>query len=113
AWQELKLNSAELIVAGGGESRFLEYLRETSGHNVRWVGNIPHNEIIEYYHSADVFVFPSLFESFGLVVAEAMACELPVITTPTAGSIVRDGIDGYIVPPRDVAALKEKMEALY
>jgi glycosyltransferase involved in cell wall biosynthesis len=63
----------------------------------------------------DVFVFPSLFEGFGLVLLEALAMGLPVITTPhTAGpDIIREGIDGFIVPIRDSAAIAACLERLH
>ena len=55
--------------------------------------------------AADVFVFPSLFEGSAVVTYEALACGLPGIVTAEAGSVVRDGVDGLIVPARDVEAL--------
>jgi starch synthase len=63
---------------------------------------------------ADVFVFPSLFEGFALVILEAMAAGLPVITTPnTAGpDLIEDGKEGLIVPAGDVEALRTAMESL-
>ena len=62
--------------------------------------------------AADVFVFPSLFEGSAVVTYEALACGLPCVVTPNAGSVVRDGVEGFIVPPRNVAALAERMERL-
>jgi glycosyltransferase involved in cell wall biosynthesis len=62
--------------------------------------------------AADVFVFPSLFEGSAVVTYEALACGLPSVVTPGAGSVIRDGVDGFVVPPRDVAALAERMERL-
>jgi len=60
-------------------------------------------------------VLPSLADGFGMVVPQAMACGLPVIVTENVGAadIVTDGVDGYVVPIRDVAALKEKIRYLY
>ncbi len=113
AWAELALPDAELVIVGGGGDRAIRTLREHGVQNVRWAGNVSHSTVLKYYREADIFVFPSLSEGSALVVYEAMACGLPVITTPTAGSVVRDGIDGYIVPPRDVPALKDKIETLY
>ena len=62
--------------------------------------------------SADVFVFPSLFEGSAVVTYEALACGLPSIVTPSAGSVVRDGIEGFLVPESNVLALAERMEQL-
>ena len=62
--------------------------------------------------AADVFVFPSLFEGSAVVTYEALACGLPGVVTPAAGSVIRDGIDGFVVMPRDVSALAQRMEQL-
>jgi L-malate glycosyltransferase len=55
---------------------------------------------------ADVFLLPSESESFGLAALEAMACEVPVVATDVGGlpEVVTHGVDGYLIPPRDVAA---------
>jgi len=57
-------------------------------------------------------VLPALAEGSAYVCYEALACGLPVITTPNAGSVVRDGIEGYIVPIRDADALAERIMRL-
>ncbi len=72
---------------------------------LRFLGRVPRNEMHLEYESADVFVLPSLSEGSALVTYEALAAGLPVITTPEAGSVVRDGIDGRIVPSRNSDAL--------
>ena len=66
------------------------------------------------YQDTDVFVFPSLYDSFGIVLLEAMAFSLPVIATIQGGipDVVEDGETGYLVPKRDVQALADKMELL-
>ncbi len=64
---------------------------------------------------ADLFLLPSDLESFGLAALEAMACEVPVIATNVGGlpEVVTHGIDGYLVPPRDVeGAAKYALEIL-
>jgi len=59
-------------------------------------------------------VFPSLIEGMPLVVLEAMACGVPVITTAHGpGDIVRDGVDGFLVPIRDSEAIVQRLEQLY
>ncbi len=55
---------------------------------------------------ADLFLLPSDSESFGLAALEAMACEVPVIASDVGGlpEVVTNGVDGYLIEPRDVAA---------
>jgi hypothetical protein len=79
---------------------------------VELLGRVGHAEVPSRMAAADVFVFPSLFEGSAVVTYEALACGLPCVVTPNAGSVVRDGLDGFLVPPRDVAALVERMERL-
>ena len=87
----------------------LEYYKDIFS----YMPNIPRIYLREIYQKADVFLFPTLAEGMPLVVLEAMASGLPVITTPNGHSdIVRDGIDGFIVPIRDVKIIEEKLEIL-
>ena len=76
------------------------------------VGGVPRPQMAEHYHWADVFLLPSICEGSATVCYEALAAGLPVITTPNAGSVVRDGVDGFIVPIRDAEAIAEKLELL-
>jgi glycosyltransferase involved in cell wall biosynthesis len=82
-------------------------------HKLNFISHVPHDQIHKVYQEGDVLVLPSLYEGSALVVNEAMASGLPVITTPNSGSCVRDGIEGFIVPIRDVDALASKIELLY
>jgi glycosyltransferase involved in cell wall biosynthesis len=75
--------------------------------------HVPRSAIADHYRAADIFVLPSLHEGSALVIYEALASGLPVITTPNAGSVVRDGLDGFLVPIRNVDALCEKITLLY
>lgn len=81
-------------------------------HIVEWLGQVGHAEMPSRMASADVFVFPSLFEGSAVVTYEALASGLPTITTPEAGSVVRDGLDGFLVPSADPEALAERMERI-
>lgn len=76
------------------------------------VGAVPRPEVVGHYRWADVFVLPTLCEGSAMVCYEALASGLPVITTPNAGSVVRDGVDGFIVPIRNSEAIVEKLELL-
>ncbi len=75
-------------------------------------GCVPRPAMAEHYRWADVFVLPSICEGSATVCYEALAAGLPVITTPHAGSVVRDGLDGYVVPVRDARAIAGKLEQL-
>jgi alpha-maltose-1-phosphate synthase len=80
----------------------------------RWIPSQSHAEVLQELQRHDVMVFPSLFEGFGLVVLEAMACGVPVIATPNgaAPDIIHNGQDGFIAPIRDSRALAHKLELL-
>lgn len=76
--------------------------------------NLPQGHLPPIFGSADVFVLPTLVEGMPLVVLEAMASGLPVIVTPHGpADVVRDGVDGYIVPCADSEAIAERLERLY
>jgi hypothetical protein len=79
---------------------------------VEVVGPMPRLRIGSEFRWADVLVFPSVSEAFGLVTCEAFACGVPVIATPNSGSIVSDGKDGFIVPLRDSEAIANCLERL-
>jgi glycosyltransferase involved in cell wall biosynthesis len=80
----------------------------------RHTANVPQAKLPSLFAAADVFVFPSLVEGMPLVVLEAMACGLPVIVTPHGSTdVVRDGVDGFIVPAGDSGAIAARLEQLY
>jgi glycosyltransferase involved in cell wall biosynthesis len=80
--------------------------------SLRFLGRIPRIETTKQYQQADIFVLPSIAEGSAEVTYEALACGVPVITTKAAGSVVRDGIDGLIVPEGDADALADKIQLL-
>ena len=75
-------------------------------------GQIPRATIMEEFRKADIFVLPTICDSFGIVHLESMAAGVPVITTPNCGSVVRDGVDGFIVPIRDPEAIADRVERI-
>jgi glycosyltransferase involved in cell wall biosynthesis len=79
---------------------------------VEVIGRVPHAEVPSRMAAADVFVFPSLFEGSAVVTYEALACGLPAVVTPSAGSVVRDGVEGRLVPAGEVEPLAEAMGQL-
>jgi glycosyltransferase involved in cell wall biosynthesis len=75
----------------------------------KWIPSLSHDEVLSCMGEQDVFVFPSLFEGFGLVITEAMSQGIPVITTHrTAGpDIISGGVDGWLVAAGSSTAIKE------
>lgn len=80
--------------------------------SIKFCGTLPRSELYEHYRGSDVLVFPTLGDGFGMVVTEAFAQGLPVITTNRAGAadLVRHGVNGFIVPAGDVEALAKTLE---
>ncbi|MGO9113075.1 MAG: glycosyltransferase family 4 protein [Thermoguttaceae bacterium] len=101
---------AEFRIAGP-LSVAAEIHREIERHVVL-LGAVPRSQMAEHYQWADVFVLPSICEGSATVVYEALGHGLPVVTTPNAGSVVRDGVEGFVVPIRDVAAIIGSLERL-
>ncbi len=80
---------------------------------VEWLGIIPPDRMAEVYRDADLFIFPTRYESFGLVVIEAMAAGLPVIVSNVIGAgIVTDGRNGVVVVGFDPSHYAEALRRL-
>lgn len=77
-----------------------------------YLGQVPRSQVQEEFRRADLFVLPTLADAFALVHLEAMACGLPVITTPNCGSLVRDQVEGFLVPIRDPLALANRIQQI-
>jgi starch synthase len=113
AWEELGLHrSAELWIAGPNNPMAEEAISKTPG--AHYKGKLPFKQIPDLMSNCDCLVFPSFFEGFGLVILEAMASAMPVITTTaTAGpDIIEHGIDGFVIQPGDKHALGAAMNLL-
>lgn len=76
------------------------------------VPHVPYHEVHTLFQDADVFVYPSLHEGSAFATYEALASGLPVVTTLNAGSVARDGQEGFIVPIRDAGAIAAAVEKL-
>jgi glycosyltransferase involved in cell wall biosynthesis len=76
---------------------------------VEWSSPLPHSQLVERLHGADIFVLPSLEEGLARAACEAMACGLPAILTPNTGAndFVRPGVNGEVVPIRDPQAIAD------
>jgi len=91
-----------LVIAGDGRQR--EALQQLADQHVtdrvRFLGKIPRPDMYRFYSAADMFVFPGIRESLGMVFLEAQACGLPVVAFDNAGvpEAVADGKTGLLVP---------------
>ncbi len=112
AWKRLHIPDATLIIRSGIPRAALEL---AAGPNVECIPPISRVELLALYRRATIVCLPSIDDGFGLVVLEAMAHGLPVIVTQHVGAadVVRDGVDGFVVPIRDPAALAERIEFFY
>jgi len=115
AFEKLDMDNVGLILIGEGKekNKYLKYIGEHNVKNVFFEGFVQKEDIVKYYKSADVFVLPSLNEVWGLVVNEAMACGLPVISSKLAGvtqDLVKNGLNGYDFNPYDIDELTEKLK---
>lgn len=84
------------------------------GEYFRFYGYVEHGKLPEYYLNADIFVLPSLAEGMPNVVLEAMGSGLPIVATHVPGSeeLVKDGENGFVLPPRDSKALAQSLVTL-
>jgi glycosyltransferase involved in cell wall biosynthesis len=64
---------------------------------IRWVGHVKRSETSQYYQQADVFLFPTLSDGFGLTQLEAQAWKLPIIASRCCGEVVVDGVNGWLL----------------
>jgi glycosyltransferase involved in cell wall biosynthesis len=101
--------AAEWTLIGPWEPDVAELAKSLPA-NVVHRDTVPHHQLAVAMATANLFVFPSRAEGSARVVAEALVSGCYVITTPNAGSIVRDGIDGRIVQPGDHHKLAQAVE---
>jgi glycosyltransferase involved in cell wall biosynthesis len=113
AFQSAGLRNARLLLAGPIDPSFRPVLDRYS--LFERVGPIPHSQVHEQYKKADVFVIPSLADSYPLVALEAMSAGLPVIVSENTGTagVIENGREGFVVPVRNAREIAEKLTFLY
>jgi len=105
-----------LRIGGDGPLRAqLRQLAEELGilKQIDFLGSLDRKQVVEEMQHCDAFVLSSHFETFGVVLIEALACGKPVIATACGGpeSIVNDG-NGILVPPKDIKALSKALQSI-
>jgi len=114
AWQELSLPNAELLLAGNHLQLVAKILLAEAEEvpNCRMLGHVVHKDLLRLYQQADLLVHPSLAEGGCAGIQEALACGVPCVVTSHSTSAVRSGVEGLVVPPGDVQALKAAIALL-
>jgi len=103
----------ELWLVGPRHAETEPFLQRYAG-RFQHKGAVPQSQLLELYGQADVFVIASIEEGLAMVIPQALACGLPVICTTNSGGddLVRDGVNGFVVPIRDPDAMAKRLAAL-
>ena len=114
---QMDVGDFELNLVGEGEQRpVVERMVSELGltRRVHFVGWVARDRIADHYRSADIFVTAPTWEGMPNTVLEAMACGLPIVGTQASGlrELVRDGLNGYLVPIKDPNALAQALARL-
>lgn len=107
--------TALYLIGGSATPEYREICRTNGLERVTFLDFMPSDQLKNYYDAADVFVLPTRSDIWGLVINEAMARALPVVTTTrcVAGlELVEDGVNGFLVPPDDGGSLAEKINGV-
>jgi glycosyltransferase involved in cell wall biosynthesis len=115
AFQQAALPGAQLVLAGSITEDTPALMRGRMTKGVCVLGSLDRVRLIEEMSRASVMVLPSIEEGLALVLAQAMACGCPVVGSTHTGveDLISDGREGFIVAPRNVDALVEKLTILY
>jgi len=117
AFARAKLSDAELWFVGGGleTSGLQSSINTMRSPGVTFYQPVPQAKLREYYNQSSVFVLASVADGFGMVVAQAMACGLPVIVTENVGAkdLIVDGVNGFIVPVGAPEIIADRLRQLH
>lgn len=115
AWADIHDDSSLYLLGGEPTTEYFQLMNEYKVNNIHYTGFKSTQELQKYYRAADLFVLPTREDIWGLVVNEAMANGLPVITTDkcVAGiELVENYENGFLVPVEDEKALSEKIKVI-
>ncbi len=116
AFDEISLPNSELIFVGPIDKEMNFIIEKFSKKkNIIFFGKKDQDKLKYYYNESDLFILNSIEDGFGMVISQAMACGLPVISTDNTGGseIIDNNINGYIIPVGNNEILKEKIKELY
>ena len=109
--RQLQGKPIEISCVGPVPPESMELLRK-AGSNVRVVGKIPQRDLPKWYAAADLFVFPTIEDGFAVVLTQALANSVPVLTTTNSAGpdLIVDGRHGFVLPIRKPEAFVEKIK---
>ncbi|WP_443944230.1 glycosyltransferase family 4 protein [Pedobacter sp. AW1-32] len=114
AWRMCNLHSsqAELFLVGSVDPSML--MGKSLTENTIIEGNMPHNELMDFYKTVDVLILPTLADGFGMVISEAMSQGVPVIATENSAGpdLIEHEKNGWIIPPNDVPSIVETIQSI-
>jgi glycosyltransferase involved in cell wall biosynthesis len=118
AWARARgqLGDRQLVFVGAGPETYAAELRSLAaelgiGDDLIFTGGVPLNETVDFYQAADLLAYPSLNETFGLPILEAMACGCPVVTSDTSSMPEIAGGAAILCDPADPASIAEALVA--
>ncbi len=96
----------QVVMVGDGpiKKKVHKIIQERDLFNVKTIKQLSHNELLEHYHRAKVYVLPSYYEGLPTTILEAMACKLPVVASNISGipEQIEEGVTGYMLSPGDI-----------
>lgn len=127
AFMQANIPNSELCLIGKATVETLQLL-SGADERVKCIGHIPEPKLADYYRNSSIFIMPSIEDGFGYVVAQALACGLPLICTTNTGGEdllrmrgeepikleknIEEYPAGYIVPPRNSEVIASLLELL-
>jgi glycosyltransferase involved in cell wall biosynthesis len=103
----LKDSPIEFSIVGKEQMEIPSDLRANP--RIRWIGPVPRTSVADCYQQADVFLFPTLSDGFGMTQLEAQAWKLPVIASRFCGDVVEHGRNGWLLPEVSGQAISERL----
>lgn len=109
-----RLGSFNIKAKAAGDLDLSEMALGVLARDIELLGPVPRSEMTKLLHWADVLVLPSISDTFGIVILEALGHGVPVIATDHTGApdVLREGLDGFVVPVRSVDVIADRLERL-
>jgi len=111
-------NDISLLIIGTGpdEEKLKKYIRDKQIENIFFTGFVQYEDLYKYYSISNVLLFPSRQDIWGLVINEAMACGLPVITTKETGAsvdLIEEEKNGYIIKSNNFSEITKAIKKVF